>query len=565
MTHSMRDLRVSWERRRELYEGDWPGTTIGDLLARNVAETPDATAITEIHPMPNRIPPEKRIDADVLTYAELEDRVQTYAAVLADLGVEPGDVVLIQLPAWWQWVAMVLASERIGTINATVICSRRRAELSHIVADVSPTVAVVPAEFRDFDFPSMMSDLRQEYDAPEHVLVVGDAPDDDRTYSLSTIASELEDTTHSTGPEPVERDPNDIVHVNYTSGTTGQPKGVLHTHNTLCSMPDTTVDRIDYRPDDVVHMGAPMGHMVGYQFGFLLPLYLGTRSVLQDVWVPAAFVEAVPEHGVTVTHGTTAFLRDVVDEVSESDAESVLDSFRIFQCGGETIPPEVVIESEATLGCRVYEVFGMTECGTQTLLGPDDPNEKRYRTAGRPVRGAQVDVRDRTGSSVVDEPGDLYTRGPTHAVGYTDLARGREKIDDECWLESGDRAVLDEDGYLTVVGRSKDIIIRGGENIAPREIEDILHDHPDVESIAVVAMPDERLGERPCAYVVVPTSGPTPTLEALTSFLEDAGLDRHKHPERLEVVDELPMTATGKIQKYRLRDRLESRESSGRD
>jgi cyclohexanecarboxylate-CoA ligase len=350
----------------------------------------------------------------------------------------------------------------------------------------------------------------------------------------------------------------------FTSGTTGEPRGVMHALDTVLSTIYPVIDRLALSERDVILMGSTLGHQTGYLYGFCLNLLLGARAVWLDVWSAPAAARLVEAERVTFSMGATPFLRDLTD----LDAAHDLSSLRVFISAGAPIPRPLVRAARARLGCVISAGWGMSENGLVTCNGLDDPEDKVFGSDGFPVAGMQLRVVDEAGRERgVNEEGELLVRGPAQFAGYFERpGETAAAHTPDGWFRTGDRARLDRDGYLAITGRSKDLIIRGGENIPVAEVENLLFAHPKVQSVAIVAMPDPRLVERACAFVI-PARGQAPTLGELTGYLDAQGIARHKLPERLVLVDELPMTPSGKVQKYRLRQQIAdtlARENAGR-
>ncbi|MBX6378454.1 MAG: AMP-binding protein, partial [Clostridia bacterium] len=347
-------------------------------------------------------------------------------------------------------------------------------------------------------------------------------------------------------------DPNDAAQLMFTSGTTGEPKGVVHTHNTLLASVWPFVDRLRLGSDDVMLMGSPIAHQTGFVYGMLVPCVIGGKAVYMDVWNAAAGLRLMEEEGVTISMGATPFLADIVNHPDLQRYD--LSRFRTFVCGGAPIPRPLV-EKSLALGIRVSAAWGMTENGVVTLHELDDPAERIASSDGKPQPGMELKVVDAEGRELPrGEEGRLLVRGPFNFIEY--LKRPEltaQSFDAEGFFDTGDLARMDEVGYIRITGRSKDIIIRGGENIPVVEVENLLYRHPKVQDAAVVAMPDPRLGERACAYVV-PKPGETFTFQEMVAYLEEQRMARQYFPERLEIVAEMPRTPSGKIQKFKLRE-----------
>lgn len=339
----------------------------------------------------------------------------------------------------------------------------------------------------------------------------------------------------------------------YTSGTTGEPKGVMHTPNTILSNLVPLSERLRMGRADVLLMASPMAHQTGFAYGLILPVMLGARMVLMDKWDKGIAANLVEREGVTWTMASTPFLIDLTNAVEDGGTDST--SLRIFLCAGTVIPGPVVERAQNVLGARVISAWGMTENGAVTTVRLEDPDDQSAISDGCPLPGVEIQIRDAEGKPVgADVEGDIFLRACSIFGGY--LKRPHlNAMDEDHWFETGDRGRVDAKGYVRITGRSKDIIIRGAENIPVVEVEAELYKHPAVATVAVVGAPDERLGERACAFVIT-KSGQSLGFEEMKEFLQDRGLTKLYWPERLELRDALPMTASGKIQKFALRGEL---------
>jgi acyl-CoA synthetase (AMP-forming)/AMP-acid ligase II len=332
----------------------------------------------------------------------------------------------------------------------------------------------------------------------------------------------------------------------FTSGTEATPKAIMHTEQTTNFSVRVAASDLGITGDDVVWMPSPLGHSTGFNYGLRFALYHGLPLVLQDRWDAGVAVDVVRRERCTYTLAATTFLRELVADAARRGLP--VDSLRCFGCGGAPVPPSLVEEGEAH-GVQVLRLYGSTEVLVATWNRPDAPREARVNTDGRAMTGVEVQLRD----------GEIFTRGPNTCVGFfDDPERTAATFDADGWVRSGDLATLDGDGNLTIVGRKKELIIRGGMNITPRELEDLIGRFDEVRTVAVVGTPDERLGEVVCACVVL-DDGATLTLETVVERLRAEGVATYKLPQRLETLPELPTTASGKIQKHEILRRLEER------
>jgi len=521
--------------------GFWPDELITNYLDSTVATRPGKTAIVDHRQESGR--------KTTLTYAELDDKVTRIALGLASAGVQAGDVVSFQLPNWWEFAALHFACVRIGAIINPLMPIFRQRELTFMLGLAESKVLVVPHAFRGFDYPAMVDEVAPNLPALEHVFVVGSG--DGRDFTALT------DRARDGGPDAkaliAARRPsaNDVTQIMYTSGTTGEPKGVMHTANTLFANILPFAERLGLGADDVMFCPSPVAHQLGYLYGVLMPVILGAKVVLQDVWDPAVAAQLIEEEGGSFAMGATPFLADLADFPGLGAHD--LGSLRMFVSAGAPIPRPLVERASERLQARIISAWGMTENGAVTNTRPDDPEEKVFGTDGLALPGMAVRTVDADGRPVpAGKEGRLQSRGASNFVGY--LKRPELfSTDEEGWFDTGDLARMDEDGYIRISGRSKDVIIRGGENVPVVEVEGLLYKHPAVLAVAIVAMPDVRLGERACAFVQLRPDASL-TLEELTAFLAEQKMARQYHPERLEIVDELPRTPSGKIQKFKLRE-----------
>ncbi|MDA3038283.1 MAG: AMP-binding protein [Actinomycetota bacterium] len=533
--------------------GHWTDELLIDRFRHHVARKGDAPLVTD--------------RLGTLSWSQAAEQVDAFSKGLLALGVVTGDVVQLQLPNRREFVLAVLAVEQIGAVINPVAPIFRSNEVSVMSELARPVVVVTVSEFRNFGLADMHLELRGRCPWVKHVVVVparGAAGDGAETGPGDGIPADC-----MSWDEVLERgrasgfnertmallrpSPNDVCEVMFTSGTTGQPKGVMHTQNTINAAADLWLERI--APDcTTFHMSSTLAHQTGYLYGIRAPISAGAQIVYQEVWNATEFAGLIERHRIDASMGATPFLADLlaVENLDQFD----LSSFKAFVCAGAAIPLPVLERARDLLPCTVMPGWGMTETALSTTGRRDDPFDKRA-TDGSALAGNEVRVVDESGDPVgVGIEGDLQFRGSLAFVGYI---QGRE-LTESCWrdgwFDTGDRAVMDSDGYISISGRTKDIVIRGGENVPVKEVEDVLLRHPAVANVAVIAQPHERLGEIGCAVIVA--VGAPPTLADLTAFLAEQKVTPQFWPEALQVVEEFPMTPSGKIQKYRLRQLVES-------
>ena len=518
----------------------WRGRLALDDFDAAVHQWPDHPAVIDTNSMTGR--------RTALSYRMLNDRVERIAHGLLRLGVRRGDVVSFQLPNWWQVPALHLACLRIGAVTNVLMPIFRERELRFMLALADSKILIVPREFRDFDHAAMADALQPDLPALQDVLVIGEggARDFDKVL-LDEPATAADRAVF----EERRLSPEEIVQLCFTSGTTGEPKGVLHTSDTLLANSIPFAERLGLTHDDVLLMPSPLAHQTGFMLAMLPSFHIGGTLVLQDVWNPARAAALIRAERVTFSMGATPFLADLAAQAEqEPDAFATL---RIFGSAGAPIPRALVGRAGTAMGAKILSCWGMSEVGGTTLTRPDDPPEKASGTDGACLPGVEIRVLDAEGRVLPpNTEGRLEVRACSMFCGYHKRPN-LPAMNAEGWFDTGDMARIDDDGYLRITGRAKDIIIRGGENVPVIEIENLLFRHPAVQEVAIVAMPDPRLGERACAYVV-PRPGAEPSLEALCQFLIEQGTAKTYLPERLELLEAMPRTPTGKIQKFRLRE-----------
>lgn len=514
--------------------GHWRDRTLDQWLTDAVTRRPDAEAVVAYR--------HDRDEPVRLRYAELDLLVDAAAGALTGRGVGPGDVVAYQLPNWWELVVLSLACARIGAVANPLMPIFRPRELRFMLTLAETSVFIVPTEFRGFDHAAMARDLAASVDHDLTVLTVGDRDDGGTSWLTEGSAGTPTPGSRSAGP----LGPDDVALLMYTSGTTGEPKGVMHTSNTLLAGVYAFAERMGLDEGSVVLGASPMAHLTGYGYLLGLPLVLGATTVCLDRWDPVRALGVVAAEGVTFSMASSPFVADLC--AAAEGGAPVAEQFTRFVCAGAPIPPVLIERARRVLGLTVCSAWGMTENGAATLTEPDRADEKSATSDGRPMPGMELRV---VGAAGPGGTGSLQVRCPQQFAGY--LKRPElNATDADDWFTTGDLAHLDDEGYVRIDGRSKDLIIRGGENIPVVEVENLLHRHPAVEDVAVVGYPDERLGERACAFVTV-AAGRSFDLTELRRYLTDEQVATQYHPERVEVIDAMPRTPSGKIQKFSLR------------
>jgi len=537
--------------------GWWRDRTYLDDFDDAVAANPDKVAIVS----------HRHDGADplvTLSFRQLHRLVDRFAGALVGLGVQPGQIVSVQLPNDWTFAALALACGRIGAVINPLVPIFRERELQFILGRAESPVLVVPSSFRGYDHAAMADRVLASLPEGTRAFAVGlDTP----TGRVEPFEPYFLHRRHEDEIDPaaLRRNavrPDDLAELQFTSGTTGEPKGVMHTPNTIHAGTRAFSETVGLTVDDSILMPSTLAHQTGFLVGIILPLARGMKVVYQDVWDAEVFCRLADDERVTFSAGATPFLNDIVAACQRRGSR--LASLRSYVCAGAPIPSPLVEATLTHAADVLVALWGMTENGGVTLTRPGDPPELVADSDGLPVDWMEVRIVDEDGHEVaVDGVGRLLVRGASQTPGYfrrPDLYRAQLSAapgaagDGPLWFDTGDLARRRPDGGIRIAGRTKDLVIRGGENIPVVEVEAVLFGHPKVREVAVIGVPDERLGERGCAVVVA--EGEAPTLAELTEWLGAAGMAKQFWPERLELVDAMPKTPSGKVQKFHLREQF---------
>jgi cyclohexanecarboxylate-CoA ligase len=530
---ALSDVTSTWrspQRGRYAADGHWSSQLIDDFIRVAADRSPQRIAVVDRERQAN--------------FAELDQAIGRATGMLAGLGVGKGDVVSFQLPNWLEAAVVHHATVRLGAVSNPIVPIYRAHEVEFVLRQARSRVFIVPDVFRGFDYREMVSEIRAGLADLAHVLVVGEPAGGMEAFHSALDARRA--------PPSVSRDSGDVVLLLYTSGTEANPKGVLHSHDTLVYECNSIIDLYAMTGADRVLMPSPVTHITGLLYGLLMPFMVGTGVVLQDVWDVARALDLIERERCTFAIGATPFLHGLVNAPDLMGRD--VSSMRIFGCGGADVPPALIRAAHERIGMVASRLYGSTECPTVTGTPLGEQLDRHADTDGRPIGASEMRIVDESGAELPPgERGELRVRGPDLCVGYLDPSLNEAAFTEDGWFRTGDIAFRDHEGYLQIAGRAKDIILRGGENLSAKEIEDLLFEHPDVEEVAVVGYPDEVLGERACAFVVTAADL---RLEDVVDFLRGRRVANQKLPESLVIVDALPKTASGKIQKFRLRDQL---------
>ncbi|MFE9328428.1 AMP-binding protein [Nocardia sp. NPDC052278] len=522
-------------------EGWWEQRSIRSLLTDAAAAHPDRIALVGRRGEGGRV---------TRTYAEFDAGANQAASILASLGVGAGDAVAVMLPNWVEYPEIVFGINEVGAVYVGIPVAHGERQAAAVLRRSRAKVLVIPRRWRRDEHLDLSRRVRAELPVLEHVVVLDDDASDLRDGE--SLWRDHEGVPLRRFPEP---EPDGLCYLGFTSGTTGEPKGAMHSHNTLIYSARRQAEHVGsdvYGRPMVQLVASPVGHHTGFIWGIVFTTLLAGTGVHVDRWDPTWGADVIREEGVTTFFGAPTFLQDMMRTDLVGDPACPLTCLVV---AGAPVPRSLPAQAGEALGAYVAPAWGMTECSIIISCTPADPDAVQ-RTDGSVFAGSAVKVVGAGGTELAPgEVGDLLVRGPAVAYGYFDRRDATEKAYlPGLWFDTGDRASIDEHGWVSLAGRTKDIIIRGGENIPVTEVESAIFDHPDVLNAAVIGIEDARLGERICAVLVIKDGRPEPTVDSLGEFLVGQGLSKHYLPERVACLRELPMTPSGKIQKFKLRE-----------
>ncbi|STF61172.1 medium-chain fatty-acid--CoA ligase [Escherichia coli] len=524
------------EQRRAAYrqQGLWGDASLADYWQQTARAMPDKIAVVDNH------------DASY-TYSALDHAASCLANWMLAKGIESGDRIAFQLPGWCEFTVIYLACLKIGAVSVPLLPSWREAELVWVLNKCQAKMFFAPTLFKQTRPVDLILPLQNQLPQLQQIVGVDKLAPATSSLSLSQI---IADNTSLTTAITTHGD--ELAAVLFTSGTEGLPKGVMLTHNNILASERAYCARLNLTWQDVFMIPAPLGHATGFLHGVTAPFLIGARSVLLDIFTPDACLALLEQQRCTCMLGATPFVYDLLNVLEKQPAD--LSALRFFLCGGTTIPKKVARECQQR-GIKLLSVYGSTESSPHAVVNLDDPLSRFMHTDGYAAAGVEIKVVDDARKTLPPGcEGEEASRGPNVFMGYFDEPELTARaLDEEGWYYSGDLCRMDEAGYIKITGRKKDIIVRGGENISSREVEDILLQHPKIHDACVVAMPDERLGERSCAYVVLKAPHHSLSLEEVVAFFSRKRVAKYKYPEHIVVIEKLPRTASGKIQKFLLR------------
>lgn len=524
------------EQRRAAYrqQGLWGDASLADYWQQTARAMPDKIAVVDNH-------------GASYTYSALDHAASCLANWMLAKGIESGDRIAFQLPGWCEFTVIYLACLKIGAVSVPLLPSWREAELAWVLNKCQAKMFFAPTLFKQTRPVDLILPLQNQLPQLQQIVGVDKLAPATSSLSLSQI---IADNTSLTTAITTHGD--ELAAVLFTSGTEGLPKGVMLTHNNILASERAYCARLNLTWQDVFMMPAPLGHATGFLHGVTAPFLIGARSVLLDIFTPDACLALLEQQRCTCMLGATPFVYDLLNVLEKQPAD--LSALRFFLCGGTTIPKKVARECQQR-GIKLLSVYGSTESSPHAVVNLDDPLSRFMHTDGYAAAGVEIKVVDDARKTLPPGcEGEEASRGPNVFMGYFDEPELTARaLDEEGWYYSGDLCRMDEAGYIKITGRKKDIIVRGGENISSREVEDILLQHPKIHDACVVAMSDERLGERSCAYVVLKAPHHSLSLEEVVAFFSRKRVAKYKYPEHIVVIEKLPRTTSGKIQKFLLR------------
>ncbi|MDM4857564.1 medium-chain fatty-acid--CoA ligase [Escherichia coli] len=524
------------EQRRAAYrqQGLWGDASLADYWQQTARAMPDKIAVVDNH-------------GASYTYSALDHAASCLANWMLAKGIESGDRIAFQLPGWCEFTVIYLACLKIGAVSVPLLPSWREAELVWVLNKCQAKMFFAPTLFKQTRPVDLILPLQNQLPQLQQIVGVDKLAPATSSLSLSQI---IADNTSLTTAITTHGD--ELAAVLFTSGTEGLPKGVMLTHNNILASERAYCARLNLTWQDVFMMPAPLGHATGFLHGVTTPFLIGARSVLLDIFTPDACLALLEQQRCTCMLGATPFVYDLLNVLEKQPAD--LSALRFFLCGGTTIPKKVARECQQR-GIKLLSVYGSTESSPHAVVNLDDPLSRFMHTDGYAAAGVEIKVVDDARKTLPPGcEGEEASRGPNVFMGYFDEPELTARaLDEEGWYYSGDLCRMDEAGYIKITGRKKDIIVRGGENISSREVEDILLQHPKIHDACVVAMSDERLGERSCAYVVLKAPHHSLSLEEVVAFFSRKRVAKYKYPEHIVVIEKLPRTTSGKIQKFLLR------------
>lgn len=490
------------------------------------------------------------------TYQEIDRQADIIAAYLEKAGTTPGDIISFQLPVCSEFVVITIACLKVGAVvNPVGMCYRGK-ELENLLNLSQTKIFFCPTWHHKTNYEAMIQSAIKNLGSLRHVILLDNWKK--KSSNTITLREILSENLFWKIKCENKNDSNDVAVILYTSGTTGGTKGVMLTHNNIIFSEKYFNKALGITEDDIMFMPAPLNHATGFHHGIIAPMLMGAKVVLQSKFESRKAIDLINREKCTYSMGSTPFIFDILNDIKSGTNR--LETLKFYLCGGAPVPEDMV-KCACQYGIKLCEVYGSTESVPHVFVRPEETLKQMGNTSGRPIEGIEVRIVDENRREVpLGTIGEEASRGPNVFVGYLNDQTATQKVlDDEGWFYSGDLCIEDENGNIKVIGRKKDIIVRGGENLNTNHICEYISKHPDILDQAVIAMPDERLGERICAYVVLKKGKERLDLKKLQHYMQKKRIPKRYWPERLEMIDEIPRTDSGKIKKNILSDDLKKR------
>jgi len=522
----------------------WPGLTFGDLLDKAADVYPDKEAFVD---------GESR-----LTFSQARAKTNRLAISLMNLGIKPLDRVLVQLPNWNEFVYAYFALQEIGAIAVLLIDRYRQYEISHLIQLTAAIAWVVPEKYKKIDYMPIIHDVLRDNPQLQHVILVR-ARDHEGFLNLEKLIEHCELSEDNLAKlDETRPDPMQVAHMGPTGGTTGLPKVVPRTHNSLICGAEYATRAWEFVTDDICLLAGPIGHDLTFTKGFISGVFTFAKLVFLDSMDMGDICKTIEQEKITAIVWVPTLASRLVHYEGLGDYD--LSSLKKMHCGGGASLPDLIKDVREKLGCIYFNAYGGTE-GQTTITRSNDDLETIFRTVGRPTCPYDTyKVVDKDGKDLPSNtPGELLIKGPGVFTGYYKNPEENEKVfDKNGFFKTGDVAKIDDAGSITLTGRVKEMINRGGESISATEIENLIIDHPDVVTVAVIPMPDPEMGERVCAYIQ-PRPRADLNFEKIISFLKEKKASVLQLPEHIEFIDGMPFTKAEKIDKRALREDIKKK------
>jgi len=517
-------------------QGFWGKGTFLDHFERNVERFPDKEYVVDAK---GRV-----------SFSKMSKIVNNIAARLVDFGFKKEDRIAVMLPNWVEFFCMHYAIEKMGAILVPLFINLRDRDVEYILKTTESVGIVIPNYFNKYDYVKMMMDLKKKINSLKYIFVIGDNVPEGMLSFDRLLVGQTEKKYDEYKFNELRTTDTDVYSMRITSGTTARPKIYMYTENGYVNAAYILKERLRLTEGDVMLGIPPISQGIGLWLGFALPTITGCRVVLQEKFDPIESLDLIEKERVTVVAvvPTQSIKMLNLPKLRETDFSSL----RVIQHAGALLPYSVAKEVEEKFDCPVLNCFEASDGPDVCCTSLDDPPEVRYGTVGKPFAGHEVKIVGMDGRELgIGQVGEIWSRGPSISGGYYKEPPQvlEETFLKDGWFRHGDLGMIREDGNIVIMGRIKDLIIRGGQNIAPKEIEDLLLTHPKIKEVAVVGMPDKILGEKCCAFVAPLDLKDPLTFKEMIDHLEKNKLARFKFPERLEIIEELPMIGSAKIDK----------------